>query len=71
MSEAGKLTESGKGEARGRLMVVHIQKEQKDNTTAGKPFSSHQQGSQRGLAGGFSSENYCLLGKPEKLFRLL
>lgn len=34
MSQAGKLTEGGKGEARGKLMTVCIQKEQKDNTTA-------------------------------------
>lgn len=48
MSQAGKLTENGKGEARGRLMKVRVQKEQKDNTMAGKLFSLHQQGSQRG-----------------------
>lgn len=36
MSQAGKLMESGNGEVRGSLMTVCRQKEQKDNTMAGK-----------------------------------
>lgn len=71
MSQAGKLTESGKGEARGRLMTVHYKRSRKAPYSWNFFFLCIFKDLKGDLAGRFPSRSYCILGEPKKLFRLL